>query len=95
MHGAAAWNRNDDCLVSCASIVSKPTSTVPRRSKEKCQNLHRDCRDGLTPNRTVAIYRQAVPIQRVAMTYLETEEMNHPFREAGAILLSDPTNQAF
>ena len=47
------------------------------------------------PKRTVAIYRQAVPIQRVLMTYLETEAMNHPFREAEAVLLSDPSNQAF
>jgi hypothetical protein len=45
--------------------------------------------------RTVAIYRQAVPIERVFMTYLETEAMNHPFREAEAVLLADPTNQAF
>jgi hypothetical protein len=47
------------------------------------------------PNRTVAIYRQAVPIQRLLMTYLETEAMNRPFREAEAILLSDPGNAAF
>ena len=45
--------------------------------------------------RTVAIYRQAVPIQRVLMTYLETEAMNHPFREAEAVLLADTDNQAF
>lgn len=45
--------------------------------------------------RTIAIYRQAVPIQRILMTYLETEAMNHPFREAEAVLLADPENQAF
>ena len=45
--------------------------------------------------RTVAIYRQVVPIERVLMTYLETEAMNHPFREGEAILLADPSNQAF
>ena len=45
--------------------------------------------------RTVAIYRQAVPIQRVLMTYLETEAMNHPFREAEAVLLAEPDNSAF
>ena len=45
--------------------------------------------------RTVAIYRQAVPIQRVLMTYLETQAMNHPFKEAEAVLLVDPENQAF
>jgi hypothetical protein len=47
------------------------------------------------PRRTVAMYRQAVPITRVLMTYLETEAMNHPYREAEAVLLADPTNHAF
>jgi len=47
------------------------------------------------PKRTVAIYRQAVRVERVLMTYLETEAMNHPYREAEAVLLADPTNQAF
>ena len=47
------------------------------------------------PKRTVAIYRQTVPVERVLMTYLETEAMNHPYREAEAVLLADPTNQAF
>ncbi len=45
--------------------------------------------------RTVAIYRQAVPVERILMTYLETEAMNYPFRETEAVLLADPTNQAF
>jgi hypothetical protein len=47
------------------------------------------------PKRTVAIYRQAVPVERVLMTYLETEAMNHPYREAEAVLVADPTNLAF
>ncbi len=47
------------------------------------------------PKRTVAIYRQAVPIERVVMTYFETEAMNHPFHEAEAVLIADPENQAF
>jgi hypothetical protein len=29
------------------------------------------------PKRTIAIYRQAVPVERVLMTYLETEAMNY------------------
>jgi hypothetical protein len=29
------------------------------------------------------------------MAYLETEAMNHPYREAEAVLLVDPNNQAF
>lgn len=47
------------------------------------------------PERTVAIYRQAVPIRRILMTYLETEAMNRPYREAEAVLLVEPENQAF
>ena len=47
------------------------------------------------PKRTVAIYRQAVPVERILMTYLETEAMNYPFREAEAVLVADPTNLAF
>jgi hypothetical protein len=50
---------------------------------------------GADPKRTVAIYRQAVPIQRVLMTYLETEAMNLPYREAEAVLLADSNNYAF
>jgi hypothetical protein len=45
--------------------------------------------------RTVALYRQAVPIERVLMTYLETGAMNRTFREAEAVLLAAPTNLAF
>ena len=47
------------------------------------------------PMRTVALYRQAVEIERVFMTYLETRAMNHPFREAEAVLTADPDNHAF
>ena len=45
--------------------------------------------------RTVALYRQAVPVERVFMTYLETEALNRPFREAETVLLADPSNPAF
>jgi len=47
------------------------------------------------PKRTVALYRQAVPTSRVLMTYLETEAMNHPYREAEAGLIADPDSQTF
>lgn len=45
--------------------------------------------------RTAALYRQAVPIERLFMTYLETQQMNGSFKEAEAILLYDPENLAF
>lgn len=34
-----------------------------------------------------ALYRQKVPVRRLFMTYVETEPLNHPYREAEAILL--------
>ena len=42
---------------------------------------------GADPKRTVAIYRQSVPTSRVLMTYFETEAMNHPYKEAEAVLI--------
>jgi hypothetical protein len=45
--------------------------------------------------RTIAMYRQAVPLERLFMTYLETRQFNHPFRESEAILIADPDNLAF
>jgi hypothetical protein len=44
---------------------------------------------------TCVLLRQAVPVERVFMTYLETEPMNRRFREAEAVLLFDPDNRAF
>jgi hypothetical protein len=37
--------------------------------------------------RTVATYRQMVPIDRLFMTHLETRQFNHPFRESEAVLI--------
>jgi hypothetical protein len=50
---------------------------------------------GRDPSRTVALFRQSVPLERLFMTYLETAALNHPFREAEAVLIADPTNLAF
>lgn len=44
---------------------------------------------------TRALYHQAVPIERLFMTYYETAQMNEPFREAEAVLLFDPENPLF
>jgi hypothetical protein len=41
------------------------------------------------------LIRQAVPVERVFMTYYETAQMNAPFREAEAVLLYDQNNTAF
>jgi hypothetical protein len=34
--------------------------------------------------------RAQIPVERMFMTYLETEQMNRPFQEAEAVLLHDP-----
>jgi hypothetical protein len=40
-------------------------------------------------------WRQAVPIERMLMSFLETKAMNERFHEVEAVLLFDPTNHAF
>jgi hypothetical protein len=44
---------------------------------------------------TAVLYRQAVPIERLLMTYQETAAMNRRFHEAEALLLASPGNRAF
>jgi hypothetical protein len=45
--------------------------------------------------RVAVLWRQALPLDRLLMTFLETEAMNHPYREAEAVLIGDPANRAF
>lgn len=49
---------------------------------------------GQTCEKAVMIW-QKVPISRLFMTYLETEQLNQPYQEAEAILLYDPDNMLF
>ncbi len=46
-------------------------------------------------NSTCVLYRQSVPIERLFMTFYETEQMNRQFREAEAILFYECDNLAF
>ncbi|MCD4655749.1 hypothetical protein K8T06_17640 [bacterium] len=46
-------------------------------------------------NSTGILYRQLVPIERLFMTYYETEQMNCQFLEAEAVLLYDENNTLF
>jgi len=41
------------------------------------------------------LMRQVVPIERVFMTFLETEAMNRQFHEAEAVLLHEEGNPLF
>ena len=45
--------------------------------------------------RAAVLWRQRVPTERALMTFLETRAMSRRFHEAEAILLADPSNQAF
>lgn len=51
--------------------------------------------DGGPTTQTAVLWRQAVPIARLLMTFLETREMNERFHEAEAVLIADPDNRAF
>lgn len=42
-----------------------------------------------------ALHRQAVPVERLFMTYRETAAMNRQFRESEAVLLGDPASPLF
>ncbi len=48
-----------------------------------------------SPRATRALYCQAVPVERVFMTFYETAQMNEQFREAEAVLLCEEGNGAF
>jgi hypothetical protein len=48
-----------------------------------------------TTDATTVLYRQAVPVDRLFMTYHETEAMNRQFLEAEAVLFFDPGNRIF
>lgn len=41
------------------------------------------------------LYRQSVPVDRVFMSCLETDQMNRHFRESEVVLLADPANRVF
>jgi hypothetical protein len=41
------------------------------------------------------LWRQAVPLARVLMTFVETAAMNERYREAEAVLVGEPGNRAF
>jgi hypothetical protein len=47
------------------------------------------------PGDTRVLLAQSVPIARLFMTYLESRQLNAPFREGEAVLLWDPRNALF
>jgi hypothetical protein len=51
--------------------------------------------DGGPATASAAIFRQAVPVERVLMTFVETRAMNRRFAEAEALLLGGPARALF
>jgi hypothetical protein len=51
--------------------------------------------DDRDPKSTGVLVRQSVPVARLFMSYLETEQMNRQYMEAEAILLNDFSNELF
>jgi hypothetical protein len=51
--------------------------------------------EGGPTTRAAVLWRQVIPTDRVLMSFLETKAMNERFHEAEAILLADPSNDAF
>ena len=47
------------------------------------------------PESTGVLVRQSVPVERLFMSYLETEQMNRQYTEAEAVLLNDFSNEFF
>jgi hypothetical protein len=50
---------------------------------------------GSAARRSAALLRQAVPVERLFMTFLETPAMSRQFKEAEAVLIGDPANALF
>jgi hypothetical protein len=47
------------------------------------------------PGAKAVLLEQETPVERLFMTYLETEQMNRQFKEAEAVLLYDPEESGF
>jgi hypothetical protein len=59
------------------------------------EDVAREHYAGGSTTHSAILSRQRVPTSRLFMTFLETPAMNHPYREAEAVLIGDPANAAF
>jgi len=55
--------------------------------------MHHFCDDD--PASTCLLVRQPVPVEKLFMSFLETEQMNRRYKEAEAVLLHDATSDLF
>jgi len=78
--------------VDGALPAPRPSSFVSATLSREVATAHFE---GGPTTRTAVLWRQDVPITRLLMTFLETREMNAPFREAEAVLIGEPQNRAF
>ena len=75
--------------------VPKPPENTTFVSSSFDFEVARSCFGSRETETTGVIWRQAVPVKRVFMTYLETEEMNQQFLEAEVVLLLEEGNTIF
>lgn len=70
----------------------RPRSIVSATFSREVAEAHFE---GGSSTQVAVLWRQAVPIERVLMTFVETAEMNARYREAEAVLVGAPENRAF
>ncbi len=73
-------------------VISRPATFVSATFSREVAEAHFE---GGQSTRVAVLWRQHVSIERALMTFLETSAMNQQFHEAEAILLAEPSNQAF
>ncbi len=77
-------------------VATEGRMAPPRNNSFVSTSLSREVADAFfSGGATSALFRQSVPIERVFMTYLETEAMNLQYKEAEVIVLYEPGNLAF
>ena len=67
----------------------RPASLVSATFSDAVADSHFDA------GTTAVRWRQALGLERLLMTFLETAALNAPYREAEAILVADPSSHAF
>jgi hypothetical protein len=75
-----------------ALSVRPPGSLVSATFSRAVADAHFD---GGPSTRAAVLWRQAIPLDRVLMTFLETRAMSERYHEAEAVLVGEPGNAAF
>jgi hypothetical protein len=73
-------------------LISMPKPLVSASFSEK---VVREIYAGTPLTQVAVLLRQKIPLERVFMTFLETEAMNKQFYEAEAVLIGETDNLAF